>query len=122
VLVEYKADEEIIVISNLSKPTTIDITATNGSGFSCTDQYYVFYVNSISTVAHSVFVYNVYEQKLVSDIISSGILSCYSITGSRIGAFRIENGSVDVSQVKNDVFIYTVEYQGNLYSGKMSKR
>ncbi|MDA3882927.1 MAG: hypothetical protein PF481_06560 [Bacteroidales bacterium] len=121
VIVEYKADEEIIVISNLSKPTTIDITATNDFDFSCTEQYYVFYVNSISTIAQSVFVYNAYEQKLVSDIISSGILSCYSITGSRIGAFNIENGSVDISQVPNGVFIYTVEYQGIMYSGKICK-
>ncbi|MFW5851738.1 MAG: hypothetical protein ACOCWB_05915 [Bacteroidota bacterium] len=121
VVVEYKADEKIIVISNLSQPTTIDITATNNFDFSCTDQYYVFYVNSISTVDQSVFVYNANEQKLVSDVIVSGILSCYSVTGLRIGAFNIENGSVDISQIPQDVFIYTIEYQGDLYSGKICK-
>ncbi|MFO7868926.1 MAG: T9SS type A sorting domain-containing protein [Bacteroidales bacterium] len=119
--IEYNTDKKIIGISNLSQPTTIDITATNNLGYSSTEQYHVYYVNALPNIAHTILKYNRATQKLTSDIISSGSFSCYSIIGSHILTDKIQNGSVDVSNLKNGMYIYKVQHQGEAYTGKFVK-
>jgi len=110
VVVEYDDVLKIIVISNLSKPVTVNLTATNDLGLSTTESYIVFYVNDILQVEKSSsIIYNSINQTIEYKGADSPIISLFDMQGKCV--FSQQSTLIDVSSIRDG--LYVVKYGEN---------
>jgi len=106
VIVEYDDVKKIIVISNLSKPTTIDITGENGAGFSTTQKYSVFYVTSLDNIITKV-TYNPHT-KLITWDSGKAEVSIYNAIGALENKTNAYN-QYNISFLEKGMYIISVK-------------
>ena len=104
VVVEYDDVLKIIVISNLSKPVTVNLTATNDLGLSTTESYIVFYINDILHVEKSSsIIYNSTNQTIEYTGADSPIISIFDIQGKCV--LSQKSSLLDVSNLRDGMYI-----------------
>lgn len=104
VVVEYDDVLKIIVISNLSKPVTVNLTATNDLGLSTTESYIVFYINDILHVEKSSsIIYNSTNQTIEYTGADSPIISLFDMQGKCV--LSQQTSLLDVSNIRDGLYV-----------------